>query len=284
VKKDGAAFSSFPERRAVYGNISYKNKPIDDGILIYYPAPNSFTGEDVIEISCHGGMLLAERVLESVLSAGAVPAEAGEFSKRAFLSGKLSLTEAESIIDSIDANFINNYSTSDSGYAVAGAIDFTGTIGTITGKFEGNYAQSNRSYARGGAIDVNTVTNINADFILEYLRQPLYKILSNESSKNKNKKSNKSIIEEIMNINKNNKSKEVIIHLNLTVQKCLDYFRYKEENPRFKYKLVDFLVEEFESQKKKKEKSQKKKRKKKSQNDKKKKKKQKKKKKKKSQN
>ena len=103
VKKDGAAFSSFPERRAVYGNISYKNKPIDDGILVYYPAPNSITGEDVIEISCHGGMLLAERVLESVLSAGAVPAEAGEFSKRAFLSGKLSLTEAESIIDSIDA-------------------------------------------------------------------------------------------------------------------------------------------------------------------------------------
>ena len=126
--------------------------------------------------------------------------------------------------------------------------------------------------------------NINADFILEYLRQPLYKILSNESSKNKNKKSNKSIIEEIMNINKNNKSKEVIIHLNLTVQKCLDYFRYKEENPRFKYKLVDFLVEEFESQKKKKEKSQKKKRKEKSQNDKKKEKPQKKKKKEKSQN
>ena len=78
-------------------------------------------------------------------------------------------SNAKGIIDSIDANFINNYSTSDSGYAVAGAIDFTGTIGTITGKFEGNYAQSNRSYARGGAIDVNTVTNINADFIDNYV-------------------------------------------------------------------------------------------------------------------
>lgn len=92
---------------------------------------------------------------------------------------------------------------------------------------------------------------IKADFILEYLRQPLYLILSNVSSQDTTLKSNKSIIEEILNLNKNNKSKEVITHLNLTVQKCLDYFRYKEENPRFKYKLVDYLIKEFASQKKK---------------------------------
>ena len=95
--------------------------------------------------------------------------------------------------------------------------------------------------------------NLEPDFILEYLKQPLYAILSNESN-DINSITNKTKIETIMN--ENDKDKEVVKHLNLTVQKCLDYFRYKEENPRFKYKLVDFLVEEFESQKKKKEKSQ----------------------------
>jgi hypothetical protein len=91
---------------------------------------------------------------------------------------------------------------------------------------------------------------LDAYFIFEYLRQHLYAILSNESSKDTNIESNKSIIEEIMK--ENNKEKEVIKHLYLTVQKCLDYFRYKEENENFKYKLVDFLIEEFEFQTKKK--------------------------------
>ena len=93
---------------------------------------------------------------------------------------------------------------------------------------------------------------LDAYFIFEYLRQYLYAILSNESSEDTNIKSNKSIIEEIMKENINNKQKEVIKHLSLTVQKCLDYFRYKEENENFKYKLVDFLIEEFEFQTKKK--------------------------------
>lgn len=96
---------------------------------------------------------------------------------------------------------------------------------------------------------------LDADFIFEYLRQPLYVILSNESSEDTSIKSNKSIIEEIMKENINNKQKEVIKHLNLTVQKCLDYFRYKEENEKFKYKLVDFLIEEFEFQTQKKKES-----------------------------
>lgn len=96
---------------------------------------------------------------------------------------------------------------------------------------------------------------LDAYFIFEYLRQYLYAILSNESSEDTNIKSNKSIIEEIMKENINNKQKEVIKHLSLTVQNCLDYFRYKEENEKFKYKLVDFLIEEFEFQTQKKEES-----------------------------
>ena len=87
---------------------------------------------------------------------------------------------------------------------------------------------------------------LDAYFIFEYLRQYLYNILSNESSKDTNIKSNKSIIEEI--IKENNNNEEVIKHLSLTVQKCLDYFRYKEKNDKFKYKLVDFLIKEFKFQ------------------------------------
>ncbi|MBQ4064724.1 MAG: tRNA uridine-5-carboxymethylaminomethyl(34) synthesis GTPase MnmE, partial [Clostridia bacterium] len=65
--------------------------------------PHSFTGEDTVEISCHGGILLTQRVLESVLLAGCRMAEAGEFTKRAFLNGKISLSQAEAVIGLIDA-------------------------------------------------------------------------------------------------------------------------------------------------------------------------------------
>ena len=70
---------------------------IDDVLLTRFPAPNSFTGEDVVEICCHGGILVTRCVLEEVLRAGARAAEAGEFTRRAFISGKLSLTEAEAV-------------------------------------------------------------------------------------------------------------------------------------------------------------------------------------------
>lgn len=91
-------------RKAVYGEIVSDGVTIDDGIAVVYKAPASYTGEDTVEISCHGGIHLANAVLEALLTAGAVPAEAGEFTKRAFLNGKLSLTEAESVINLIDAS------------------------------------------------------------------------------------------------------------------------------------------------------------------------------------
>ena len=84
-------------RTQIYGYIIYNNERIDDGMLTLFPSPNSYTGEDVVEISCHGGMLITRTVLESLFTAGATPAEAGEFTKRAFINGKLSLSEAESI-------------------------------------------------------------------------------------------------------------------------------------------------------------------------------------------
>ena len=76
---------------------------LDDGVISVFRAPRSYTGEDVVEISCHGGIFVTEQILRLVLSKGAVPAEPGEFTKRAFLNGKMSLTQAEAVMDIISA-------------------------------------------------------------------------------------------------------------------------------------------------------------------------------------
>ena len=80
---------------------------IDQAIMIYFASPNSFTGEDIVEFQCHGGMIVAEEILTTVLSYGARLAEPGEFSKRAFLNGKIDLTEAEAISKLIEAKSLD---------------------------------------------------------------------------------------------------------------------------------------------------------------------------------
>ena len=87
-----------------YGKTLSDGKVIDDGILTVFKAPESYTGEDVCEISCHGGIFVTKQVLRACIEAGAKPAEAGEFTKRAFLNGKISLTQAEAVMDVISAN------------------------------------------------------------------------------------------------------------------------------------------------------------------------------------
>lgn len=76
---------------------------VDECVAVYFAGPASFTGEDTVELSCHGGMLVTRRVLERVLACGARPAEPGEFSRRAFENGKLDLTQAEAVMDVICA-------------------------------------------------------------------------------------------------------------------------------------------------------------------------------------
>ena len=90
-------------RKAYYGEILRGGDVIDDGILTYFKAPASFTGEDVCEIACHGGIYVTCAVLESALSSGASLAGAGEFTKRAYINGKLTLSRAEAIGQVIDA-------------------------------------------------------------------------------------------------------------------------------------------------------------------------------------
>ncbi len=81
-----------------------ENKIIDDCILTVFRAPHSYTGEDTVEISCHGGVYVSEKILRAVIACGAESAGAGEFTKRAFLNGKLDLTRAEAVMDVISAN------------------------------------------------------------------------------------------------------------------------------------------------------------------------------------
>lgn len=88
---------------ALYGKAVDGEQTLDTAVALLFRAPKSYTGEDVVEISCHGGLYITKRVLRAALSAGAVPAEPGEFTKRAFLNGKMDLTGAESVMNIISA-------------------------------------------------------------------------------------------------------------------------------------------------------------------------------------
>lgn len=88
---------------ACYGNIYSGEQRLDDGVLLVFRAPHSYTGEDVAEITCHGGILITRRVLRACLDAGARQAEAGEFTRRALLAGKMTLTQAEAVADMINS-------------------------------------------------------------------------------------------------------------------------------------------------------------------------------------
>ena len=76
---------------------------VDEVMVLLMKAPHSYTKEDTVEIDCHGGVYVMKRILETVIRHGARPAEPGEFTKRAFLNGRIDLTQAESVIDVINA-------------------------------------------------------------------------------------------------------------------------------------------------------------------------------------
>lgn len=91
-------------RRATLAHVrDAQRRVVDEVVVTYYAGPASYTGEDVVEISCHGGMLVTRRVLERLLQCGARPAEPGEFTRRAFENGRMDLTRAEAVMDVINA-------------------------------------------------------------------------------------------------------------------------------------------------------------------------------------
>ena len=111
IKIGDKIFSSFSGKKlceidgysALYGKAHDEESDIDTVVALLFRAPKSYTGEDVVEISCHGGLFVTDKVLKSAFQAGAIPAEAGEFTKRAFLNGKMDLTSAESVMNVISA-------------------------------------------------------------------------------------------------------------------------------------------------------------------------------------
>lgn len=93
-----------PRRVMLTDILNDRGGSIDQVLAVWFRGPSSYTGEDLVEISCHGGMLVTRRVLERLYACGAVPAEPGEFTRRAFLNGKMDLTQAEAVMDVISAS------------------------------------------------------------------------------------------------------------------------------------------------------------------------------------
>lgn len=104
VSKNGKKLSEASSHTVHYGNIVDEDgNIIDEVLVIVMRAPNTYTREDVVEIDCHGGILVTRKVLEAAIKAGAKPAEPGEFTKRAFLNGRIDLSQAEAVIDVINS-------------------------------------------------------------------------------------------------------------------------------------------------------------------------------------
>ncbi len=103
----------FPSHTVKYGHIIDENKNIIDEVLVsYFEAPKTYTGEDVCEINCHGGNLVTRQILDLLLRNGATLATPGEFTKRAFLNGKMDLSQAEAVIDVIESKSLKEKNAS----------------------------------------------------------------------------------------------------------------------------------------------------------------------------
>lgn len=118
--KKGKKLSDQKQYTIHYGYISDHGEKIDEVLVMVMRAPHSYTGENTVEIDCHGGVLATRRVLEAVIHAGARPAEPGEFTKRAFLNGRIDLSQAEAVMDIISAK--NDYALKSAQQQLSGSI------------------------------------------------------------------------------------------------------------------------------------------------------------------
>ncbi|MBQ9701146.1 MAG: tRNA uridine-5-carboxymethylaminomethyl(34) synthesis GTPase MnmE, partial [Lachnospiraceae bacterium] len=118
--KDGKKLENVKTHTLHFGHIFYEGKVIDEVLVSVMRAPNTYTREDIVEINCHGGVIVLKKVLELLFKYGARPAEPGEFTKRAFLNGRIDLSQAEAVIDVINAK--NEYALSNSVSQLRGEI------------------------------------------------------------------------------------------------------------------------------------------------------------------
>ena len=88
---------------ALYGSFMADGRQLDDGVALFFRAPHSYTGEDVVELSCHGGPVVAQSLIDACIAAGARPAGPGEYTRRAFVNGRIDLTQAEAVMSLIGA-------------------------------------------------------------------------------------------------------------------------------------------------------------------------------------
>ncbi len=118
--RKGKCLSQVDSHTVHYGVVKENGRILDEVLAVVMRGPHSYTGEDTVEIDCHGGMLVTKRILEAVLRAGAELAEPGEFTKRAFLNGRMDLSQAEAVMDLIQAK--NDYAMKNSVRQLKGSV------------------------------------------------------------------------------------------------------------------------------------------------------------------
>jgi len=118
--KQGKKLDKIVSHRVHYGHIYDGDEMIDEVLVLVMRGPHSYTAEDTVEIDCHGGVLMMKKILETVIKYGARPAEPGEFTKRAFLNGRIDLSQAEAVIGVINAK--NQYALKSSVSQLAGSV------------------------------------------------------------------------------------------------------------------------------------------------------------------
>ena len=164
--KSGKMIKDYNTRTLIYGNIVDGEKVIDEVLLAYMKGPNSYTAEDVIEINCHGGFISVKKILELILSKDVRLADAGEFTKRAFLNGRIDLSQAEAIIDVIK-------SKTDMAHEVAQS------------QLEGSLAKKIREL-RNNVTEVLAHLTVSIDFSEEDVEEITYQTLEEQSSELRN--------------------------------------------------------------------------------------------------
>lgn len=161
--KSGKMIKDYSARTLIYGTIVDGEKVIDEVLVAYMKGPNSYTAEDVIEINCHGGFISVKKILELILSKDVRLAEAGEFTKRAFLNGRIDLSQAEAIIDVIK-------SKTDMAHEVAQS------------QLEGSLAKKIKEL-RMNVTEVLAHLTVSIDFSEEDVEEITYQTLEEKSSK-----------------------------------------------------------------------------------------------------
>ena len=119
-KREHFDLNTAPSHRIYYGMIHDGEEILDEVLVMLMRGPHSYTAEDTVEIDCHGGVLIMKKILETVIKYGARPAEPGEFTKRAFLNGRIDLSQAEAVMDVINAQ--NDYAMKSSVSQLKGSV------------------------------------------------------------------------------------------------------------------------------------------------------------------